>query len=194
MGIRFITYTHADGLVCPRPGPSGIPLGTVVLSEFEVIKIDDSRSICEHAIVSTEEPRPVVQAAVPVRSATPVQPVKALTVDQIVKQVEQRKTQRAALPQVDAPVDEATIARAKVPPKIKSDISTAPAAIQRIFDGDIEGLTASEIAELTRGPRTEVESGDGEPLNPFSNDFSASPQQSQGPVRRGNKPQSVFDR
>jgi hypothetical protein len=176
----MILYTHEDGSQCPRPGPREIPIGTLIESEFSV-----ESGLCEHFIVSVTEPKPV-----------PVP--KVLTVADILQHVEAKKAQpkqpSLALPKEDAPVDEATIARAKVPPRIKSNIATAPAAIQaaakipleEIFDGDLEGYTANELAEL-RGSRTY------EPMNPFDSNFVVE-RPSAPQVRRGNKPQSVFDR
>ncbi len=185
----MIIYTHEDGSQCPRPGPRDLPIGTLIESEFSV-----ESGLCEHLIVSVKEPKPV-----------PVP--KVLTVADILQHVEAKKTQpkRAALPEADV-VSEEIIAKAKIPPRIKSNISTAPAAVQAVmklpvdarFDGDLSGYSPEEIAELTRGPRTEYEPiGDGEPVSPFFNDFSASPtkpQQGPGPVRGGNKPVSPFDR
>jgi hypothetical protein len=124
--------------------------------------------ICEHTIVAAYEPD------------APETPAKTTTF-------------------VDEPVDQATIERAKIPPKIKS---TAPAVVQAaklpIEQRQVEyefNLTPEEMAELNSiSSHTDSNDVGGEPVSPFSSDFSAKPQQGQRPVRRDNKPQSIFDR
>src|SRR5258706_14422107 len=132
----MILYTHADGSQCPRPGPRDLPIGTLIESDFSV-----ESGLCEHLIVSVTEPKPV-----------PIP--KVLTVADILQHVEAKKTQpkRAALPETDV-VSEEIIAKAKIPPRIKSNIGTAPAATQAAakvsleqrFDGDLEGDSQAEI-------------------------------------------------
>jgi len=191
-----------------------MPVGTIVHSEFEVIKIDDLRSICEHTITSTEEPAPPKPQpkAQPVRK--PVQPVRPatqqLTVQSILQTVEQRKAQpkaqpRLTVPEVDATVSADVIEAAKRPPKLRSDLSTAPAAIQAVmrlpvearFDDSLDGYTQEEIDELMNGPREFEPIASGSPVNPFDSNFNVprpSASQTQQQARKAGKPVSVFDR
>jgi hypothetical protein len=181
-----------------------MPVGTIVHSEFEIIKIDELRSICEHVIVSIELPKPQAKAPAPPKPLPHV-PDAPLTVEQIVQRVEQRKQLRAAIPKEDEPVSEEIVERAKVPPKIKSDFATAPAVVQAVlkvpleqrFDGDLSAYSPEEIEELTQGPRVELQHiGGGKPTNPFDSGFDverpSAPQQP-GPKRKKSGPVSVFD-
>jgi len=140
--------------------------------------------------------------SIPVRTATPVQPAKALTVDQIVKQIEQRKTQpiqpkRAALPEADAPVDEATIARAEVPPRIKSDISTAPSAVQAVMKLPVGSSASTAISRpivLRKLQNSRAHERTNQSAMASRSILSILILMHVNRSRCGNKPQSVFDR
>src|SRR5258706_2785906 len=177
-----------------RPGSISFQVGSKWRSTVEVVG-----GLCEHEVTDIREP--VAPRPEPIRQPLPTLQTKPLTVQSILATVEKRTAKaRTVLPKEDAPVDEATIKLAAIPPRIKSNIATAPAATQAAakvpleqrFDGDLEGYSQAEIEELMRGPR-EVESvGDGEPLSPFDSSFSASPAQQQ-PTRKAGKPVSRFD-
>jgi hypothetical protein len=192
---------YEDG--CQRPGDKNLVTGSVVISEALVVN-----GICEHTVLKVCEPKTVevreVPKPQPKRQVIPVQPV-AVTVDQIVRQAEQRKAQpRLAVPKEDAPVSADVIEAAKRPPKLRNDLSTAPAAIQAVmrlpvdarFDDSLDGYTQEEIDELMDGPREVEPIASGSPMNPFDSNFvverPSAPQQQQVP-RRGNRPVSKFD-
>jgi hypothetical protein len=212
-GLVMTTYTHEDGLVCYRPGPYGAIVGSLVESTFEV-----KFGLCEHEPIRVTPPK---AAAAPAKPAVKpagtivhkVQPLAkipaALSVQAILAAAERKnmpappRPARLASPKEDVMPDAETIARAAKPPKIKSDLSTAPAIAQAaakipfedgVFDGDTSLLTPEEIRELSEGPRHEPIST-GKPMNPFDSGFDAgrpSPEEAKAP-RRKKGPVSVFD-
>lgn len=169
----MITYVHEDGRECNRPGPVDLAVGTLVESEWRM-----EYGLCEHTILAVHD--------------TATEPEeKSLTVADIL----------GARPSVsdDAPVSKDVIERAKVPPRIKSNPSTAPA---RTTDAPVENrfefdLDEEELRELNfiRGVVDEPIST-GHPVSPFSNEFNPgrAPQPGVTVVKRKpGKPVSVFD-
>src|SRR5258707_1055960 len=74
---------YEDG--CQRPGDKGLVTNPVVISETSTIN-----GICEHVLIEIREPFTPAPKPEPIRPTRTVQPVRpaALTVDQIVKQVD----------------------------------------------------------------------------------------------------------
>ncbi len=190
----MIEYAHEDGTVCARPGPRGIPVGSLIESTFEL-----SYGVCEHVIEAVHEFAP----------ETEPEPQPQITVQNILQTIE-RKSQptpnaqpkaapRLALPKEDEPVSADVIERAKVPPKIKVDVSTAPAGAQAAAKMPIVqryeyALDEDELRELNsiRGFHEPI--GGSAPVSPFDSKFSASPTATQQPQVKRNRPISVFDR
>src|SRR5258708_1594837 len=185
--------SYEDG--CQRPDDKGLVTNSEVISEVSVVN-----GICEHQVLEVREPYVPAPKPEPIRQPLPTPQTKPLTVESILKSVEAKKAQpRLAVPKTDAPTSDEIIAKAKIPPKVRVDLSTSPAGIQaaakipreEIFAGDLEGFSASEIEELRTGIHAEPISG-AEPLSPFASSFSASPAQQQ-PTRKAGKPVSRFD-
>src|SRR5690348_9561218 len=143
MGLAIVEYGHADGTVCARPGPSDLAIGTLVGSEFRV-----EFGLCEHTILAVHD------------VATEPEE-KAVTVANILGA-------HANVPD-DEPVPQDVIARAKIPPRVKFNPSTAPA---RTADVPVENryeydLTDDDLRELDaiRGITDEPISTGGRPVS-----------------------------
>lgn len=199
-----ITYRHESGEVCVRPAPGNWPVETIVYSTFE-----KEHGFCEHSIeksVAAGMPAPVMKPAATIikKPQPPAVVPPQLSVQAILAAAERKKLPkppppppRLALPKEYVMPTAEEIARAAKPPKIKSNMATAPQRssdaleAEAMFDGDVSGLTAAEIAEL-RGPRR-VEAPTGQAISPFDSNFDAG-RNPKEPARRSNKPISVFDR
>lgn len=170
----MITYTHADGSVCYRPGNAAFEKDTKIHSTFESLN-----GLCEHTIESVEEPN------------------APITLEQIVKA-------HATPDVPDAPVTKDVIERAAIPPKIKTDVATCPAyqknlaemPVENRFDGSLTSEQMAELVAAQHESRT-FAGGSGRPMNPFSNDFELNERPDANEfvkqTRRGNKPTSPFD-
>lgn len=172
--IAMVLYVHEDGLECSRPGDISWPVGTLIESTFERIRIDEHRTLCEHTILHVhdleEEPDE-----------------KPLTVADILQA-------RSTTP--DEPTPQDVIQRAKIPPKIRSNPSTVPVRTLDVpFENRYEyDLNEDELRELNSVRHVEPIST-GQPVSPFSSGFNAgrTSQQPSEVRRKPGKPVSVFD-
>jgi hypothetical protein len=178
----MIVYTHEDGSQCSRPGPITLPLGALIESEFEVVY-----GLCEHVVISVNtfddlesEPEPVAK---PTLTSAPKSAVDGAIA--------------APQPHVaDKPVSADVIERAKVPPKIKSNFSTAPPAVRAAvaaataatktanldrYEFPISPEDAAELSRIHNG--TDIEVGGGAAVNPFSSNFDP-----RGGAKKDTKP------
>ncbi len=164
-GISLILYTHVDGSQCSRPGPPYLTVGALVESEFE-----NSFGICEHSIVAIHELAPEFEP----------EPVRQLqvTVQNILQTVDRRKAQPKVTTFKDEPASDEIIAKAKIPPKIKVDLSSAPAIAQaaarmpidRRYEFDLDEDEMREVNSI-RGIDEPISDG-GQPVNPFDRSFN----------------------
>jgi hypothetical protein len=204
--ISMITYTHSDGFQCFRP-TFNAELGSTVESTWEI-----KCGLCEHEITKVTPPYVAPAAVKPlptiVRTVKPPAVVPPqLSVQAILAAAERKKLPkppppppRLALPKEDVMPTEEEIARAARPPKLKSDLSTAPALVKEAmkipfedrFDCDMDGMSEADLAAL-RNPEPLHTSG-GKPVSPFANEFTAKPSpEDEKKARRGIRPVSVFD-
>ena len=167
----MVTYVHEDGRECNRPGPVDLAVGSLVESEWRV-----EHGLCEHTITAVHD------------MATELEE-KPITVADIL--------QAHSTASDDAPVSQDVIERAKVPPRIKSNPSTAPARtadvpVENRFEFDLDEEELRELNSI-RGIADEPIST-GQPVSPFSNSFDAGRTPQPSVVKRKpGKPISVFD-
>jgi hypothetical protein len=150
---------YQDG--CCRPGAKDLAVGSEIISEATVVS-----GICEHEIIEVHP---------------------ALTVEEILRKVEQRKTSATPVAEV---VDADIIAKAKIPPKLppSTPVQTSTPVEQRFDDGELDEEDIRQL-QIAMQQRDYEPVGNSKPISPFEPVFDAPQMQ---PAKRGEK-QNWFD-